>query len=217
MSNERYKIKIVKVDFNGTIINDWKSAHAGMAKIFETYGVPPPTMVEFIHEVGVTGDFFAFYLNHGIQASQDTFYSIFIPAYRKAQLNATIFPGLHDAFEAIVGAGIEIHLVTSARADLIIPLIEEVKIDSFLSASHFDVKSKQEVILKTVKKYNLHPYECVMVGDLPSDIIHAKNAKIRGIAFLNGDVPKEMFSELHTMDYATSSWQAIAEYITGER
>ena len=206
-------IKVVKVDFNGTIIDDWKTAYAGSCAVLEYYGFSIPSFDEYVRTLALTGDYYGYYAQHGNVGTRDEVYKIFIQAYNEHASEVKVFEGVYRALDSIMSAGIEIQLVTAAREDFAGPLVSAIGIDIFLTEKFFHVLDKSEAIERTLISKRIEPCECVMIGDLPSDIRHSKKAGIIGVAWLNRDVPRDVFNDVYDMDYATVCWLDFAKYV----
>jgi len=211
-------IKILFLDFNGTLINDWASSFAGMRAIFKKFNKPCPSLEEYIRSVAFLGDYIKFYYNHGIGefVGKEELYNIYIPAYYAHIKNPKIIPGVHDTLTKFKQEGIEIHIITAAAEDFAGDLIEAVNVAQYCSSFHFDINNKAECINAIISDMSIQPDQCVMIGDLPSDVLHAKEARIRGIAFLNTYVPRDLFSGLYGMDYATPHFDGLLDYFLSE-
>lgn len=205
--------KVLFLDLNGTLVDDWDPAYAAICAIFTKFHLPSPTLAEYITEIAVTGDHHGFYENHGVVSTRDELYEIFILAYKKHSRETIPFPNLHSALTRMKNAGIILHLVTAARYDLAHPLVEATNISQYFTGEHYHIHHKQNAVESVLTSSGVVPEYCAMLGDLPSDIVHAKQAGIAGIAFLNKHVPKKLFSELHSMDYATPSLHDVASYM----
>ena len=206
-------IKVLKVDFNGTIIDDWHSAYIASCAVLEYYGYNIPTFDEYVRELALSGDYYAYYARRGKIGTRDEVYKIFIKAYAEHSAGIQVFAGVHEAFKSIVESGIEIHLVTAAREDFAGRLVDKTGINKYLTKKFFHVLDKANAINNTLTSQRLRVHECAMIGDLPSDVRSAKKAGILGIAWLNPDVPLDVFKDVHNMDYVTSCWLDFAKYI----
>jgi len=205
--------RILFLDVNGTVIDDWAPAYEGLAAVLDHYGIERPTLETYIHEVGIDGDYHEFYLRRGIYASRDALYKIFSPVYREHATEIQLMPGVHEALRAMKATGVEIHILTAARKDFIEPLLLESGVHELCDSYHYHVHDKSEQVRAVVSGMHIPDNECVMVGDLPSDVVHAKRADIRAVGFHNPHVPKDVFTDIFDMDYFTFSFQGLADYV----
>ena len=206
-------IKVLKVDFNGTIIDDWQSAYTASSAVLEYYGYDIPLFDEYVRELALSGDYYGYYARRGKIGSRDEVYQIFIKAYAEHSSGIQVFTGVHEALENIVESGVEIHLVTAAREDFAGRLVDKTGINKYLTKKFFHVLDKADTINNTLSSQRLKVHECAMIGDLPSDVRSAKKAGILGIAWLNHDVPLDVFKDVYSMDYVTSCRSDFAKYI----
>jgi len=148
--------------------------------------------------VGVSGDgdYKKYYADLGITADRETLYEIFLPAYRAYTSDlteVTVFPGVHETLYELRQRGVEIHILTAAHPDLAGPIVDVIDIRHFCSGFHAHVHNKHAQIHTVLAGMDIHPSECAMMGDVPSDVIHARRAGIKGVGFMNPDVPRELF------------------------
>ncbi|OHA84253.1 MAG: hypothetical protein A2408_00120 [Candidatus Yonathbacteria bacterium RIFOXYC1_FULL_52_10] len=188
--------KVLFLDLNGTVIDDWNPSYAGVRAIFDHYELPCPTLASFIRGVAHTGDYHGFYVQNGIDVSRDELYTLYIPAYHAHQDAIELVPGVHEALERIRNAGVEIHIVTAARKDFAEHLIDKANIAKYCEGFHYHVHDKHSQIRAIIHGMNVRPTECAMIGDLPSDVHAANRAGISGIGFMNRHVPPDVFENV---------------------
>lgn len=206
-------IKILFLDLNGTVIDDWDSSYVGVQAIFKKYQTQCPSLDTYIRKVALTGDYHGFYIDNGVKATRDDLYEIYTPSYRKHAGEAVVMPNVHDALEAIKSLGVEIHLLTAARKDFAEVLVKQANISQFCDAFHYHVHNKSAQIHAVIDGMDVLPQECAMIGDLPSDVRHAKKVGVKGIAFLNRHVPRDLFGQIHDMDFATDSFEGLLQFV----
>lgn len=206
------------LDLNGTIIDDWDSFFVGVSATFKHYGVKCPSLEECIRIIASSGDYLEFYRKYGITSiERDDLYKIYAPAYYAHKDDVKLIPHVYKTLEYLKNSGVEIHIVTAARKDLAEYLIYEANLEQYCDGIHFHVHNKQAQVKAIIDGLDISPEECAMMGDLPSDVAHAKNAGIKGIAFLNKHVPRDVFSELHDMDYATPYFNGLLDFILNQK
>lgn len=189
------KLSLVFLDLNGTVIDDWDASYAATRATFVHFNRPCPTIGEYIAEVAITGDYHAFYTNRGIDATRDARYEIFLPAYYKHQRDVVVMPGVLSFAETLHRRGVEIHLLTAARRDFAEPLVQSSGVDRYCSAFHYHIHDKAAQ-MKAVVDGGAIPYEeCLMVGDMPSDIRAAKQVGAHGSLIVNQHMTPEVVAE----------------------
>jgi phosphoglycolate phosphatase-like HAD superfamily hydrolase len=108
------------------------------------------------------------------------------------------------------------HVITAARLDLAWPLMERLRVREYFDGFHTHVHNKSAMIHAIIDGMEIDKSKCAMVGDLPSDVAHAKRAGIRGIGFLSPYVPRLLFDALpenEKADLLTDSFSEIAEFM----
>ncbi len=87
-------IRMVFLDLNGTLIDDWPSHEAGIQAVFRTNGLPEPALAEFLRFVSQTGDYLSFYHKHGLaHLDKDTIYDVYHASYQEHQEMVRLVPG----------------------------------------------------------------------------------------------------------------------------
>ena len=124
-------IRILFLDLNGTVIDDWESSYVGVQAIFNKYCVACPSLDAYIRKVALTGDYHGFYIDNGVNATRDDLYKIYTPAYREHAVEAVVMPNVHGTLESIKSLGVGIHLLTAARKDFAEVLVEQANIYKF--------------------------------------------------------------------------------------
>ena len=206
-------IKLLFLDLNGTCVDDWEAVYLAVNAVFDHYGIDCPPMENFIRTVAQNGDYLSFYRNHGITASREDLYKIYLPVYKEHTPEVVVMDSIHDSLDMIQRSGVEIHILTAARKDLACRLIEMADIGQYCEAFHYHVHNKHAQIEAIIDGMDIEPHECAMMGDLPSDVVHAKRAGIKGIAFENRHVPRDIFDGIEDIDYVASSFPHLARYI----
>jgi len=208
-------IRMVFLDLNGTIVDDWPSSYAGVCAVFTTHGLPCPTLDEYIRFVALSGDYLSFYQAHGLaHVDREAIYNTYMPAYHGHANEVRVANGAYDVLETLLSLRIEVHIVTAAGKDLAEHLVEATRIRAYCENVHMHVHNKAaqvEAVIDGMRR--VQRKECVMMGDLPSDVLHAKQARIHGIAYANPHVPRDIFSSVPGMDFAATSFDGLLTYI----
>lgn len=194
------KIRLLFLDLNGTLVDDWGASHAGACACMRHFGIREPTLTEYILGVSGDGDYKKYYADLGITADRDALYEIFLPAYRthtRCFTTVQVFPGVHETLEALQERGVEVHILTAARADLAERLIDTVGIRGYCSNFHYHIHNKEAQIHAVLDGMDIERTACAMMGDVPSDVVHAKRAGILGVGFANPDVPRSLFTGIN--------------------
>lgn len=204
------RLKLVFLDLNGTIVDDWDVSHVAVAAIFKHYGKPCPSLEEYVAAVATSGDYHRFYLSHGIQATREELYAIYSPAYYAHRQEAVVIPGACDFAEWLTETGVEVHLLTAARRDFAEPLVDAAGIGPYCAAFHYHVHNKAEQMLAVIDGASTRPQECLMIGDLPSDVMAAKSVGAHAALIVNRHVPETVLSEAKQVGCIATAFDFIA-------
>ena len=202
-------MKILFCDWNGTLLDDMPIWDEARRKTFLAFGVEPPTIGDYFRELE-SGDYLEVYRKRGITASRDELNAIYEPAYEARLANATLFPGVAETLQQLHENGVLLVLVTSQQEALVIPLLNKLGIRHLFDDCAFHNFDKKAVITKIVQQNGAALNQCSFVGDSPSDIRHAKKARITAIAFLDDYIPEELLVDAN---HRIRSFEEIAGLI----
>lgn len=204
-------LKMVFLDLNGTVVDDWDVGYAAVCAIFAHYSKRVPSLVEYAEAVAGNGDYYDFYVSHGIKATREELYEIWIPAYRAHRREAVVVPGVRSFVQALVWCGVEVHLLTAARRDFAEPLVREAKIEQWCAALHYHIHDKADQVHAVVHGMQINPSECLMIGDLPSDMGAAYSVGAKGAFMINRHVPDSVQAMAKRIGYiaAASDFHAL--------
>ncbi|MHA1670977.1 MAG: HAD family hydrolase [Promethearchaeota archaeon] len=130
------------------------------------------------------------------------FFIKFRRMYPKYEIYETIKPNLKEILIKLKEHSIPLGVISNTSKKRLNYFIDKLKLDDFFSVyiSRDDTPYRKpdpypiHLALKLIKKkYNLtiDKTQVYLIGDLPSDIISANNAKIKSIALLSGHGTKE--------------------------
>ncbi len=209
------KVDVVFLDLNGTLVHDWDASYAGAVACFEACGVAPPSCAEYIDAVSHNGDYLQFYRNREVYIDRHSLFSIFLPAYKACihtGAQERVFPGVHKTLEVLHERRIEVHIITAAPSGLAFWLIDEIGLHERCAGFHCHVHNKAAQIRAVIDGTDILPSRCLMMGDLPADVLYAKEAGIRGIGFANPDVPRAFFHEV-PMDHFVLEFSGLLDLV----
>ncbi len=103
-----------------------------------------------------------------------------------------------------------------ARKDMAEHLIDATDIRKYCECVHVHIHNKARQVQAVIDTMDLKRSECLMMGDLPSDAIHAKEAGIHGLVYVNEHVPRDIFGSSTNIDFATTSFVGLLDYIRAQ-
>jgi phosphoglycolate phosphatase-like HAD superfamily hydrolase len=150
-----------------------------------------------------------------VYTDKHTLFEIFLPAY-KACIHATaqerVFPGVRETLEVLHERRIEVHIITAAQSGLAFWLIDEIGLYDRCAGFHCHVHNKAAQIHAVIDGTDISPSRCLMMGDLPADVLYAKEAGVRGVGFANPDVPRSIFRGI-PMDHFVLEFSGLLDLI----
>jgi phosphoglycolate phosphatase-like HAD superfamily hydrolase len=121
--------------------------------------------------------------------------------------------GTEQVLLALRSSNIATHVVTSARTDFAELLLDHGGIRELVDEVHASSHNKARTFTSILERTGCEPTECVMLGDLPSDVQYAKQAGIVGIGLMNSHVPREVFQTVTDMDYFALHLKGFLGYV----
>ena len=209
-------LELLFVDGNGTVLDDWRAAHAGAIATLRAYGKEFVPLEVYAREIGEGVSWHEFYECRGIDPHYHDLYPIFSPAYHACLEGIHLMDGAYDALSYIRDAGIAIHLLTAAPEDLIKPVLERYDVLNLFAVHHYGIDNKTRRIRQVVQEHAINPKKCAMVGDLPSDVHYANEAGVHSIGLQNPHVPQDIFDNLHGMNFFALSFWGVPYYVLAD-
>ncbi len=190
------KKQVLLWDFNGTLVDDWHIIHRAVCGVFEHYGAGEkcPSMREYISEY--SGEYVQIYASRGIYASREELNSIFRRYYKEEMNKIALMEGAEDTLTTLGKAGVKMHLLTGQTEELVRPFFARFNIEKFFGEKHYDLSDKTSKAQEILERERIAGGQCYLIGDMPSDIEHAKRAGIRHVAFRGRHLPDNIFAEL---------------------
>lgn len=186
--------RLALFDWNGTLLDDMPAWYSAVRAIFDAFDAAPPTLGEFFEEQK-SGSVMSMYERYGVVASRDELNVIYAAAYKKSMKHLALARGAREVLAELKRRGVVLGIVSAQIPELFTPLFDRMKIAHLFSYVKTGVSDKAACIAEIVASEQLPTgLACYAVGDTPSDIRAARNANVTAVAYLNGYVPRELFS-----------------------
>lgn len=185
--------KMILFDWDGTLVKNIPIVFASALEVLRTYKKPTNvTMREYISELNNSnGSYIEFYRARGVTASREEINRIFFAHYAKSESLVNLENNVFQILSLLQDEHIT-GLITAQNEFAVRPLIKRFGIENLFCLLYFHIIDKSSVISRLLFEQEIHPQNCLYVGDTPSDIRHAKKAGVRSVAFLNGHVPYDL-------------------------
>lgn len=183
-------IKMMLFDWNNTLADDFKIWWESVQKTFRVFGKQPPTVREYFE--GLKTDYLDLYRGCGITASRRKLNAIYESCYGGHIGEVTLFPGVKKTLEFFWRQKIILGLVTQQKDFMVFPVLKKFGLDNLFGHCECHALSKTEAICRILRETEIYFDECCFVGDAPSDINSGNRIGIVTVAFLNGNVPKDL-------------------------
>lgn len=128
-----------------------------------------------------------------------------------------LFPGVAPTLERLRDMGVVMSIASSRSSPSLLLFIRSMGI-----ADHFSLvlgsdsvenhKPHPEPVLKTLEKLLFEPSEAIVVGDMPVDIVMARNASVRSVGVSYGNATREELVAAGA-DYVIDSFAELLDII----
>lgn len=128
-----------------------------------------------------------------------------------------LFPGVAPTLERLRDMGVVMSIASSRSSPSLLLFIRSMGI-----ADHFSLvlgsdsvenhKPHPEPVLKTLEKLVFKPSEAIVVGDMPVDIVMARNASVRSVGVSYGNATREELVAAGA-DYVIDSFAELLDII----
>lgn len=187
--------KMILFDWNGTLINDAEIWHKSISKIFESCGLEPIPLREYVKKWTGLGDYVHVYRSCGINLSQKQLDEIYLAEYQKHLDEIALSPNARKTLIELKDRKIELGIVTAQLRAIFEPIFDRLSLKEHFSEVVVEAWKKNSVISRLCYIKKIPKQNCYYVGDMPSDIRHAKEAGVKSIAYLTGHVPEDLLSD----------------------
>lgn len=186
-------IKMVLFDWNGTLLDDIPEWFEVVKTLFKKFGLEAPSVAQFFRGLEeLEGDYLSVYKKYGLSMSREESAKIYGPLYESSMAQLKLSPNVIPTIEKLSKRISLLGIITGQLENLVTPLLKKFGILSYFPILKFHVMDKSACINGLLNEYNLHPAECLYVGDAPSDIRHAQKSGIRSVAFINPYIPLDL-------------------------
>lgn len=203
-------MKVCLFDWDGTLLDNSLICQEATRHVFEVLGSVKraPTLAEFISELEQhDGDYLKVYQARGVNASRDQLNEVYGPVYAKLVAGAQLNPGSLLTLRELSSSGVKLGLITTQLEHSVVPLMYKFEIYKLFRHFHFNSMDKSSAIIDVWEQHPFHRQDIFYVGDAPSDIRHANNARVVSVAYLNSPLPYNLvlaarptFSIFHMTD-----------------
>ena len=197
------KPKLIIFDFDGTLCDTRKNIVIAFRATMERLGLPMRSEEACAATIGLTlfDGFRALYPEFDDAEAQhavDTYRAIF--AERRRELMPELFPKVRETLDTLYNNGYVLTIASSRLSDSLMLFLREHRIDHYFSYvvgsdSVERHKPDAEPTLKTLRELGVEPTEAIVVGDMPVDVLMARNAAVRSVGVTWGNASCEELAE----------------------
>ncbi len=187
-------MKAVIFDMDGVIVdseNLWKQAEY---EVFTSLGVEVTEEHSEITKSMTTSDVTKFWYDKSPWKDQDldtVEQSVISKVIELIESEECQISGVKDFIEKLKADNYKIGLATNSPSRIIPTVLHKLDIAHLfdtISSAEFEEKGKPDpaIYLKTAKKLNINPKDCIVIEDSYTGMLAAKNAGMTVVAFTNG-------------------------------
>ena len=208
--------KMVILDWNGTLIDDMPIWHQSMSKIFEPYGIQPPSIGEYFQKLAEFRNYPAIYHSMGIYLSGPELDRIYTEEYQKHLNEIKLFPETKETLEALKSRGVILGIITAQLKPLFDALFARLGLEKYFDEVITDALKKDTLITHLCFLRKIDLPNCYYVGDAPSDVRYAKSAGVKSVAYLTRHMPREMLLAQNP-DFAITDLRELVKIVGGKK
>ncbi len=165
-------------DFDGTIVDSMDCVYRGVCNVFKQSGLNPPTFEDCITHFHFP--FNNFYREHGVTADDSQIWQWYLAEADPYEAN--LFSDAHALLENLKCFGYEIAIISANSEKNIFPILEKSNL-SHLEICSIRTADKTDYIKSFISRSSLG-HETPYIGDVVSDMSHARIAGVKPIAIL---------------------------------
>lgn len=179
------KTKLGIFDLDGTLVDSRQVAYLAISHIFETYGINPPSMEEYLS--GTRNNYQEYYHQMGVpkNASRKELNEIFNQIYIGKIHNIPLRPGVKTVLEFCRLKKIKTAIISSTTERIVFGFCSNGTFDHKFDYIASDANKSYE-IKKVMELFSVEPGRTFYVGDTPGDIMSAKECYVTTIGVLGG-------------------------------
>lgn len=185
------RIKILALDFNGTMFDDFKVIWEGVRAIFTHYGLEAPH--PDIYRAEVTNRFLDFYHRHGVppSATADDLRRIWRPTVERHLHEGKLRHGVTDLLTWCASRDITPTIVSGDDPERIQRRLKHFAIEKAIKRTLGHILHKGEAIQQLATEFQVLPNQIVLVDDSGFSIREAREAGALTVGFTDGYQSKE--------------------------
>lgn len=212
MSLKNYKAFFF--DLDGTLLDTAGDLLAALNYILEKYNYNTVTLEQLLPHISYgSKSIITNILNREISDAELEQYKLeFIDAYHKiGHRHAEIFPGIEKVLELLNKNNIQWGIITNKTTSLAKPVVElfnfkQLQCKTVVCAdTTAHAKPHPDPMLKACADINIHPKDCVFIGDAQTDIIAGRAVGMQTITAGYGYVPPELDLKTWQADHIVHS------------
>lgn len=189
MAELTHSPRVVVFDFNGTLFDDRHVAYGSVQKIFETYGLPCPSLGQYTEEI--SANYMEFYYKYGLPrtATDNDLNVIRNKFYKTSGESAKMRPDVWVTLCHLKFFNIRTVIVSAeTETNLFRQLIKENNLQrsfDLIKAEAWGHRGKEEALLRVAEIFGEEPQRILYVDDTVDGLTSAKNIGVVPIAFTN--------------------------------
>ncbi|MBI5420716.1 MAG: HAD family hydrolase [Parcubacteria group bacterium] len=181
------KPRLLVCDWNGTLLNDLWLAYVSTKAIFEAYGVPAPTLLQYQNEI--ESDFSKFYIQHGITQFDFDFNNrmrrkIFEENWDKVELHDPVMA--KHILVRVKQLGLRLAIVSAEIPDVLARRMAQFGLEDVFDCVVGGAWPKNAALRDVLVHFDVKPEETFYIDDTLEGISIAKKLGIRTIGFTEG-------------------------------
>ena len=205
------RAKLLVCDWNGTLLNDLWLAYLSTEKIFEAFGVPVPTLLEYQNEI--ESDFSKFYIQHGISnfdldINNAIRTCVFEENWDKVELHDPIMA--KHILMRMKGLGLKLAIVSAEIPDVLKRRMVQFELKDTFDHVVGGAWPKNAALGEVLVHFGVKAEETFYIDDTSEGISIAKKLGIHTIGFTKGYNTKQQIVDAKPTYVVSSLAEALS-------
>ncbi|RMF88384.1 MAG: NUDIX domain-containing protein [Nitrospirae bacterium] len=207
-------IETLLLDWSGTLADDLAATLAATNEVLAAHGRPPLDREAFQREFELP--FMRFYERLLPGCSREAVDRAFFAAYEPLRGSIPLLPGVRCLLALARDAGMQVHLFSTMRQDLLEGEVARHDLSPWLHGVHGGVEDKRQALPGLLARLGAAPDTTLFVGDTVHDVEAARAAGCRSAAVATGYAHRERLAAAGP-DHLCDHLPCVAALLARER
>lgn len=184
--------KMVLWDWDGTLINNNEVWYESAAKLFEAQGLNIPSLDALFAVFCEKESWIQTYQEFGITMGREEMKEIYYREYQGRMGQICLSQDARKTLRLLKWNGVIMGIVSRQNPEFFFPILRRLKLRPYFRHIILGLNNKIDAIGQLCLIEGVGRSNCWYVGDMPSDVLQAKEAGVISVAYLTRFIPEEI-------------------------